>query len=103
MSTDKRFEKEVAEFKKDYYDNLRYTLGLSEKSLTELVNYHALSLAVRDHIMDRWIETQNAFQETNPREIYYLSLEFLIGRLLSNNVINLGLEPTVRKALEGTG
>ncbi|MBR4675433.1 MAG: glycogen/starch/alpha-glucan phosphorylase [Victivallales bacterium] len=103
MTTDKKFEKEIADFKKDYYDNLRYTLGLSEKSLTELVNYHALSLAVRDRIMDRWIDTQNAFQETNPREIYYLSLEFLIGRLLSNNVINLGLEPVVRKALEGTG
>ena len=103
VSTDKKFEKEVAEFKKHYYDNLRYTLGLSEKSVTELVNYYTLSLAVRDRIMDRWIETQNNFQENNSREIYYLSLEFLIGRLLSNNVVNLGLEPVVRKALEGTG
>ena len=103
MSTDKALEKAAQELRKDYFDNLRYTLGLSKKSVTELVNYQVLSMAVRDRIMDRWIETQEHLQETNPREIYYLSLEFLIGRLLSNNVINLGLEPVVRKALEGTG
>lgn len=98
---DDRQRSEVAKLREDFAHNLRYTLAISGLHMTELVNYLALSLTVRDRLVDRWLATQDEFTTSNPREIYYLSLEFLVGRLLSNNVINLGLEDVCRKALEG--
>ncbi|MBQ7649843.1 MAG: hypothetical protein IJS15_02730, partial [Victivallales bacterium] len=78
-STDKSLESEVAEFKKHYEDSLKYTLGLGDENITEQDHYHAIALAVRDKMMEKWIETQGTYNKTNPREVYYLSLEFLIG------------------------
>src|SRR5262245_50875029 len=58
-----------------------------------------LASAVRDLIAPRWLNTQAAHDRENPKRVYYLSMEFLIGRSLANNIANLTLEPTVRAAL----
>ncbi len=87
----------------DFLWNMRFTLAKSDERATDRDRYQALALAVRDRIVDRWMATQDAYREAKVKRVYYLSLEFLIGRLLGNNVINLGIEETCREAMNLVG
>jgi starch phosphorylase len=82
---------------------LRRTLAKDRYTATDRDRYHALALAVRDRLVERWIATQQAHHKKNVKRVYYLSLEFLIGRLLGNNVINLKLEDDCRAAMMAVG
>ena len=62
-----------------------------------------MSYTVKDVIIDNWLETQNAYEEQDPKVVYYMSMEFLMGRALGNNLINLGAYGEVREALEELG
>jgi len=81
--------------------HLRYTFAIMERDLTDQDCYQAFSLAIRDRIVERWIKTHEAYLDRNVRHVCYLSVEFLIGRLLATNVLNLRMEGICRKALEG--
>lgn len=83
--------------------NLHYTLAKLDYRATERDHYHAFALAVRDRVVDRWVESQAAFREAKVRRVYYLSLEFLIGRLLGNNVCALKMEEICRDAMSALG
>ncbi|HWM85588.1 MAG TPA: glycogen/starch/alpha-glucan phosphorylase [Kofleriaceae bacterium] len=72
-------------------DHLRFTRMKDLTSATRLDVYHAVAHAVRDRLVERWIQTQRAYTEQNVKRVYYLSAEFLMGRSLANNLINLGL------------
>ena len=61
--------------------------------------FEAFARAVRDILSQRWVATESTYDRLNPKRIYYLSMEFLIGRSLANNVTNLLLDPAVRKAV----
>ena len=87
----------------DFLWNMRFSLAKSGDRATERDCYKALAYAVRDRIVDRWMATQDAYRAAKVRRVYYLSLEFLIGRLLGNNVINLGLEQQCREAMDSLG
>src|SRR5438105_14733527 len=63
------------------------TLAKNRHTATDRDRYHALALAVRDRLVERWVATQQAHHKKNVKRVYYLSLEFLIGRLLGNNEI----------------
>ena len=65
--------------------------------------FQAVSYAVKDHIIDRWIATQKAYEEKNAKTVYYLSMEFLMGRALGNNMINLTCYEQVKEALAELG
>ncbi len=65
--------------------------------------YVALALAVRDRMIQRWIRTQDRYYEQDPKRVYYLSLEYLMGRTLGNSLINLDLEGECRQALNELG
>ena len=82
---------------------LTYDLGKSRMGARDRDWFIATALAVRDRIVDRWIDLTRATYQTGAKQVYYLSLEFLIGRLLRDNVSNLGLLDDLRAALEPLG
>ena len=100
---DRRVEMSVEGLKEDYSWHLRYTLAKDESQATPRDQYTAFAHAVRDRIVERWINTQAEYHRQNTKRIYYLSLEFLIGRLLGNNVINLKADQLCRDALKEYG
>jgi glycogen phosphorylase len=89
--------------RQDFERHLRRTLAKDRYTATDRDRYFALALAVRDRLIERWIATQQTHHKRNVKRIYYLSLEFLIGRLLGNNVINLKLEDSCRDAMAELG
>ncbi len=82
---------------------LTYDLGKSRLGARDRDWFMAASMAVRDHIVDRWIDLTRATYQSGAKQVYYLSLEFLVGRLFRDNVSNLGLGETVRLALDSLG
>ena len=100
---DHRVENTVESLKEDFAWHLRYTLAKYDGKATPRDRYTAFAYTVRDRIVERWMETQERYHRQNERRVYYLSLEFLIGRLLGNNVINLKLDKECSEALKEYG
>jgi glycogen phosphorylase len=65
--------------------------------------YEAIARSVRDILSQRWLRTEQTYERVNPKRIYYLSMEFLIGRSLANNVMNLLLDPVARRFVRDKG
>ena len=102
-TTDRRVDMSVTGLKEDFAWHLRYSLAKGDTRVTERDQYTAFANAVRDRIVERWISTQEEYGRQNTKRVYYLSLEFLIGRLLGNNVINLKADQLCRDALKDFG
>ena len=100
---DRRVEMSVEGLKEDFAWHLRYSLAKGETRATERDEYTAFAMAVRDRLVERWISTQEEYARQNTKRVYYMSLEFLIGRLLGNNVINLKADQLCREALKEYG
>ncbi|MBI5439135.1 MAG: glycogen/starch/alpha-glucan phosphorylase [Nitrosomonadales bacterium] len=84
-------------------NHLMYTVGKSVKAATGHDWYDTSAHTVRDHLIERWTHTVDNNLEQDPKRIYYLSMEFLIGRTLSNAALNLGVEPSLRAGLLALG
>ena len=65
--------------------------------------FEAIARFIRDLIAHRWVKTRLAREQANPKRVYYLSMEFLLGRTLNNNIINLAADPLVQRALDREG
>jgi starch phosphorylase len=89
--------------KESLVHNLEFALAKDEYSATARDLFNALALTVRDRLIERWIETQQNYYRRKSKRVYYLSLEFLIGRTLGNAIINLGLERNVERAMTELG
>ncbi len=100
---DRRVENTVEGLSDDFAWHLRYTLAKYDGQATPRDQYTSFALAIRDRIVERWMKTQARYHKQNERRVYYLSLEFLIGRLLGNNVMNLKLEKECSLALREYG
>jgi glycogen phosphorylase len=84
-------------------DHLRFTRMKDLSSATHLDVYHAVAHAVRDRLVERWIQTQRAYYQRNVKRVYYLSAEFLMGRALANNLISMGLYEQACTSLRSYG
>lgn len=93
----------VAEMKKAFNRHLHYTLVKDRNIATPRDYYFALAHTVRDHLVSRWIRTQQYYYEKDPKRVYYLSLEYYMGRSLQNTMINLGIQTSVDEALYQLG
>jgi starch phosphorylase len=82
---------------------MMYSVARDEFNATDENAYQALAYAVRDRLMDRWFATQDRYYREDVKRVYYLSLEFLLGRLLTNAVVNLGAEDEYTKAMQRLG
>ncbi|HEY3447339.1 MAG TPA: glycogen/starch/alpha-glucan phosphorylase [Myxococcales bacterium] len=87
----------------EFAHHLQCSQGKDEHTATPLDRFFAVAYSVRDHLMNRWIETQQSYYKADAKRVYYLSLEFLMGRALGNNLLNLGMYESMRKALEELG
>ena len=94
---------DTASIKKDFDDHLRFTLVKDEHSATPYDHYLSLALTIRDRLIDRWGHTQRTHHVEKAKRVYYLSLEFLMGRVLANNISNMLLDEEVAKAVDELG
>ena len=95
------FDKEI--FKKSILDNLKFIFRKTMDTASQQEIFQAVAFSAKDLIIDRWLATQKSFKEQDPKFVYYLSMEFLMGRALGNNLINLCCYKEVAEVLEELG
>jgi len=100
---DYRTSETVEGLKRTFENHLRYTLARDQYSATDHDRYYALAMAVRDRMVGRWIQTNQTYVARNVKRVYYLSLEYLIGRAMGNNVINMRMDRIVSEAMADLG
>ncbi len=91
------------EFKKSVQDYLKTFYRRTVEDASPQQIYQAVAFAVKDYVVDRWAASQAEFEKQDAKTVYYLSMEFLMGRALGNNIINLKANKEIRKALEELG
>ena len=96
-----QFKKE--EFKKSVKDNVKTLYRRTIEEATPEQVFQAVSYAVKDVIIDNWLKSQEAFEKQDPKTVYYMSMEFLMGRALGNNLLNLSAFDEVKEALDELG
>jgi len=90
-------------FKEDIKQHLRYTLAKDEYSVNNWDNYRSVVLSVMDRLHHKWLNTQQHYYNSGTKRVYYLSMEYLIGRLLDNMLVNLGVQDVAAEAMEEVG
>ena len=96
-----KFDKD--EFKKSVADNLKVLYRKTVDEADKQQIFQAVSYSVKDIIMDRWLATQKTYEKEDVRTVVYMSMEFLMGRALGNNMINLTVYKDIKEALDEMG
>jgi starch phosphorylase len=94
---------EEEHIKLGFLNSLEYNLAKDRYTLTPYSQFLSLALTVRDRLIERWIISKQQYHEQNVKRVYYMSMEFLMGRLLSNNIMNLGLHKSCLGAMKALG
>ncbi len=89
--------------KVSFKESRQYVMAKDQYSATKHDNFMSIAVSIRDRLVERWILTQQKYHKENAKRVYYLSLEFLIGRMLSNNVMNIGVWNETWEALQELG
>ena len=98
-----RYGHAAKDIAQDFAEQLKYTFDADVYHTTEEARYQALAMAIRDRVIHQWDLSRKTQRAKSAKRVYYLSLEFLMGRAMTNNIINLGLEKPVREALSSLG
>jgi starch phosphorylase len=93
----------IEALKQSFEFHLKYSLADDRLSATNMDLYHSLALSVRDRLIDKWLQTQHQYYDQDAKRVYYLSMEFLVGRWLTNSLINLGFYDEFQQALNDLG
>ena len=96
-----KFDKEL--FKRSVLYNVKTLYRKTLEEATPQQIFQAVSYAIKDMIVDNWMTTQKQYEKDDPKTVYYLSMEFLMGRALGNNIINLKAYKEVAEALDDLG
>jgi len=102
-SVRKKLGMDADAIKKSFGIHMEYSLAKDEYTATPYDCYSSLALSTRDRLMERWINTQQTYYNRRAKRVYYLSLEFLIGRTLGNSLVNLGLRDEAERAMRELG
>ena len=94
---------DIESLKRSIINCLRYEKSKDEETAIEEDYLHALAWAIKHRLVDRWIETQKHYHDSDSKQVYYLSLEYLTGQAMKKNMINLGIYETSDKAMEDLG
>ena len=90
-------------FKRSVLYNIKTLYRKTLEEATDQQIFQAVSYAIKDAVVDQWLATQKEFEKQDPKMVYYLSMEFLMGRALGNNLINMTAYKEVKEALEELG
>ena len=101
--TNTRFGRSSADIAQDFAEHLKYSEDADLYHTSPEGRYQALALTIRDRIVQQWETSRKTQRAQDAKRVYYLSLEFLMGRAMTNNIINLGLEKEVKEALSSLG
>lgn len=93
----------VKTFQNEVVRSLRYRLSKDPQTCTRKDMLQAVSWAIKNHLVDHWIETRKHYREVKPKAVFYVSLEFLTGQTLMKSIFNLDLYQTVKQAVENLG
>ncbi len=91
------------DLKASFFHHLKYSLGLFKTEVTAHDQYMALAMAIRDRMVDRMMATESRYEAAGAKRLYYLSMEFLMGRSMGNNLINLGIFEQTREMAAAMG
>jgi starch phosphorylase len=96
-------DKDIRTIQRRISDNIEYTLARDRSNIDNLGGYQATAYSVRERLIEFWNDTNFRFTEENPKQVYYLSIEYLLGRSLQNALINLDIEKNYKEALKELG
>ena len=96
-----RFDKKL--FKQEVLNNLKTQFRVALDNASQQQIYQAVAYALKEWIIEDWMDTQKTYEEKDPKILYYMSMEFLMGRALGNNLINMSMYGEVKEALEELG
>ncbi len=104
INSSKEVDREIVErIKTSFLNHRKYSLAKDEYSVTDHDNFYSLALTVRDFLVERWIKTQQTYYNNDIKRVYYLSLEFLMGRSLGNSLVNLEIYDECEIAMKELG
>ena len=96
-----RFDKKL--FKQEVLNNLKTQFRVELDNASQQQIYQAVAYALKEWIIEDWMDTQKTYEEKDPKILYYMSMEFLMGRALGNNLINMSMYGEVKEALDELG
>src|SRR6476469_5149457 len=94
---------DAASLRRSFLDHVRHSRAKNPETATAHDRFMALSLAVRDRLAARWVRTAKSYYEQDVKRAYYLSAEYLLGRALGNNLINMGMYEAAQEAMREVG